>query len=53
MKRYIVTVENSSNTDAPAVAVWHSKESAQAVADQLSKTSNAKHLVVELPERVV
>ena len=49
MKRYIVTVSNDFNKDAPAIAVWHTKEIAQRVADQLSKSSNAKHIVVELP----
>ena len=50
VKRYIIIGENSNNQDAPGVAIWHSKEVAKSVADMLSRASNAKMAVVELPE---
>src|SRR3990167_4462165 len=50
VKRYIIIGENSNNQDAPGVAIWHSKEVCKSVADMLSRASNAKMAVVELPE---
>jgi len=50
MKRYIITVEDSHSQDAAGVAIWHSQEDAQAVADMLSESSDTRMTVVELPE---